>query len=272
MALLGARVSRGPGVRPPGTPQRAGRSRKAWNLAGKEKPLFAGRRMATGGALVQDALERGNRRDRRESDGWQRARRKRVTCEDCFFHQNMLCALNLDEPAPPSAPPSAASRPSASSRSRSAPSARARRTPFPSRSSNPAARTRRWVNVATCGSPCSASRRRGRTSAGPARATCSSRTARRSCSTAATACSRRCASFVDYVDVDAVVISHLHADHFLDLVPFSYALTYAPRQQPVPGAAAGPAPTTPRGRCSDLRRPGRSRSSAGSWAPGATRI
>jgi ribonuclease BN (tRNA processing enzyme) len=25
--------------------------------------------------------------------------------------------------------------------------------------------------------------------------------------------------FVDYVDVDAVVISHLHADHFLDLVP-----------------------------------------------------
>ena len=23
---------------------------------------------------------------------------KRATCEDCFFHQNMLCALNLDEP------------------------------------------------------------------------------------------------------------------------------------------------------------------------------
>jgi ribonuclease BN (tRNA processing enzyme) len=40
--------------------------------------------------------------------------------------------------------------------------------------------------------------------------------------------------WVDYVDVDAVVISHLHADHFLDLVPYSYALTYAPRQQPVP--------------------------------------
>ena len=40
--------------------------------------------------------------------------------------------------------------------------------------------------------------------------------------------------FVDYVDVDAVVVSHLHADHFLDLIPFSYALTYAPRQQPVP--------------------------------------
>ncbi|MBV9310547.1 MAG: MBL fold metallo-hydrolase [Solirubrobacterales bacterium] len=42
--------------------------------------------------------------------------------------------------------------------------------------------------------------------------------------------------FLDYVDVDAVVISHLHADHILDLVPYSYALTYAPRQQPVPVA------------------------------------
>ena len=40
--------------------------------------------------------------------------------------------------------------------------------------------------------------------------------------------------FRDYVDVDAVVVSHLHADHILDLVPFASALTYAPRQQPVP--------------------------------------
>lgn len=38
---------------------------------------------------------------------------------------------------------------------------------------------------------------------------------------------------IDYVDLDAVLISHLHADHFLDLVPYSYALTYAPKQQPV---------------------------------------
>jgi ribonuclease BN (tRNA processing enzyme) len=38
----------------------------------------------------------------------------------------------------------------------------------------------------------------------------------------------------DYTRVNAVVVSHLHADHFLDLVPYSYALTYAPRQQPVP--------------------------------------
>ena len=48
----------------------------------------------------------------------------------------------------------------------------------------------------------------------------------------------------DYVDVDAVLISHLHADHFFDLVPFAFALTYAPRQQPVP-VAGWPGTSTP---------------------------
>ena len=33
---------------------------------------------------------------------------------------------------------------------------------------------------------------------------------------------------LDYRDVDAVVISHLHGDHVLDLVPFAYALTLGP--------------------------------------------
>jgi ribonuclease BN (tRNA processing enzyme) len=47
--------------------------------------------------------------------------------------------------------------------------------------------------------------------------------------------------FADYATVDAIVISHLHADHFLDLVPFSYALTYAPRAEP-PGHPALYAP------------------------------
>jgi ribonuclease BN (tRNA processing enzyme) len=41
---------------------------------------------------------------------------------------------------------------------------------------------------------------------------------------------------VDYTDVDAVVLSHLHADHFIDLIPYSYALLLTPRQQPVPVA------------------------------------
>jgi ribonuclease BN (tRNA processing enzyme) len=39
---------------------------------------------------------------------------------------------------------------------------------------------------------------------------------------------------IDYTEVDAILLSHLHADHFLDVVPYAYALTYAPRQQPVP--------------------------------------
>ncbi len=48
---------------------------------------------------------------------------------------------------------------------------------------------------------------------------------------------------VAYADVDAVVLSHLHADHFLDLVPFSYALRYAPSQQvPEPARPALHAP------------------------------
>jgi hypothetical protein len=29
-----------------------------------------------------------------------KSKAKRVKCEDCFFHQNMLCALSLDEPCP----------------------------------------------------------------------------------------------------------------------------------------------------------------------------
>ena len=36
--------------------------------------------------------------------------------------------------------------------------------------------------------------------------------------------------YVDYVDVDAVVITHLHADHILDLVPFASGLRYGPRK------------------------------------------
>ena len=41
---------------------------------------------------------------------------------------------------------------------------------------------------------------------------------------------------LDYLEVDAIVVSHMHADHFLDVIPFACALTYTPRQQPVPVA------------------------------------
>ncbi|CAN5601421.1 MBL fold metallo-hydrolase [soil metagenome] len=43
-------------------------------------------------------------------------------------------------------------------------------------------------------------------------------------------------SHVDYLDVDAAVITHMHADHFADLLPYSYALLLTYRQQPVPVA------------------------------------
>lgn len=33
---------------------------------------------------------------------------------------------------------------------------------------------------------------------------------------------------IDYMDVDAIVISHMHADHFFDLIPYSYALLFSP--------------------------------------------
>jgi ribonuclease BN (tRNA processing enzyme) len=53
----------------------------------------------------------------------------------------------------------------------------------------------------------------------------------------------------DYAEVEAVVISHLHADHFLDLVPFSYALTYGPR-----GHGPRPALHAPSGARETFRR------------------
>jgi ribonuclease BN (tRNA processing enzyme) len=72
----------------------------------------------------------------------------------------------------------------------------------------------------------------------------------------------------DYTTVDAVVLSHLHADHILDLVPFAYALIYAPRQQPVPVACwpgtdspARPVLHAPEGAREAFRR------IAGTWGP-----
>ena len=35
----------------------------------------------------------------------------------------------------------------------------------------------------------------------------------------------------DYQALDAVLITHLHSDHFFDLVPFSYALLHSPRRR-----------------------------------------
>jgi ribonuclease BN (tRNA processing enzyme) len=38
----------------------------------------------------------------------------------------------------------------------------------------------------------------------------------------------------DYLALDALLISHLHADHILDLIPFSYALHLSPRRADPP--------------------------------------
>lgn len=52
----------------------------------------------------------------------------------------------------------------------------------------------------------------------------------------------------DYTLIDAVVVSHLHADHFFDLFPYSYGLLLTPRQQPVPvaGHPGTDSPSRPR--------------------------
>jgi ribonuclease BN (tRNA processing enzyme) len=40
--------------------------------------------------------------------------------------------------------------------------------------------------------------------------------------------------YADYDALDAVVISHMHADHFLDLIPLRYAIKYGPRRRSAP--------------------------------------
>ena len=73
----------------------------------------------------------------------------------------------------------------------------------------------------------------------------------------------------DYTDVDAVVISHMHADHFIDLIPYSYALLLTPRQQPVPVAGH---PGTQEPACPRLVAPPGAkqmfRNVVGSWGDG----
>ncbi|MEO7203072.1 MAG: MBL fold metallo-hydrolase [Candidatus Tumulicola sp.] len=41
---------------------------------------------------------------------------------------------------------------------------------------------------------------------------------------------------MDYAALDAVIITHMHADHFLDIIPLRYGLTYGPslRSAPLP--------------------------------------
>ncbi len=54
----------------------------------------------------------------------------------------------------------------------------------------------------------------------------------------------------DFATVDAVVISHLHADHFIDLVPYAYALAYSPQAR----ADVRPTLYAPPGACDRFRQ------------------
>jgi ribonuclease BN (tRNA processing enzyme) len=54
-----------------------------------------------------------------------------------------------------------------------------------------------------------------------------------------------------FTDVCAVVISHLHADHFIDLVPYAYALTYSHQAR---AAGSRPALYAPPGARETFRR------------------
>lgn len=63
----------------------------------------------------------------------------------------------------------------------------------------------------------------------------------------------------DYRQVEAVVVSHLHGDHLLDLVPFSYALTLGPGSE---AGAAKPRLIAPEGAAAFFRR------LTGTWGDG----
>jgi ribonuclease BN (tRNA processing enzyme) len=61
-------------------------------------------------------------------------------------------------------------------------------------------------------------------------------------------------SAIDYRAIDEVLISHLHADHFLDLVPFSYALANVVRSGKPGNGHVRPALRVPTGGHKVLRR------------------
>lgn len=46
----------------------------------------------------------------------------------------------------------------------------------------------------------------------------------------------------DYAEVDAVVVSHMHADHFFDLIPFAFANSFPFRGTGLPGAVEPDSP------------------------------
>jgi hypothetical protein len=62
---------------------------------------FAGKALAEGGEIVHDALAQMTTRAHGRGPGGMAASKKKcLRCDDCYFKQNMLCALKLDAPCP----------------------------------------------------------------------------------------------------------------------------------------------------------------------------
>ena len=62
--------------------------------------MFAKTGPAAGGEVRQDPTRPGGEPDSKKRRGAKLAKRKCVTCDDCYFKRNMLCALTLGEPCP----------------------------------------------------------------------------------------------------------------------------------------------------------------------------
>jgi len=60
---------------------------------------------------------------------------------------------------------------------------------------------------------------------------------------------------IDYLDLDAILVTHMHPDHTLDLIPFACALSYSPRRIGGRGGTR-PALHVPAGGRATLRRLG----------------
>ena len=196
----------------------------------------------------------------RSIEGWKghvavgRSTTRTPTCEDCFFSRNLLCALPEQEPCAtfrpdhPDGPAAARSSCASSFAPTGGPARRGHSRPPRSRPRCTRSRAGRVpsvrVRLTILGKSPSWQDRDGACSgylveAGGLRLLID-------CGNGVFAKLRRHA---EYERVDAVLVSHLHADHLLDLVPFAYALTYGP-----PLRSGRPALHAPPGAALALRR------------------
>jgi len=70
------------------------------NSRKNEKLRFAGTCLAHHPSIVQDAARQTDNVNEGEGSGEMAKRQTAIRCEDCFFHQQMLCALSSQKPCP----------------------------------------------------------------------------------------------------------------------------------------------------------------------------